>query len=509
MMISENTKAVLLLTTFFNSKEMKQYKPLTENGYGYLACWLSQNGFKPEELLKAERFDSIFDLWDNPLSHTKPRQMTGFAGLNKTIADITYERLHALISRGTSLSIALDKWTSAGIWILDRQHPLYPKSLKTHLKHKCPALFFGVGNIDLLNNPSIGFVGSRDCTQEDIDVTQEYVEAVNKNGFQIVSGAAKGIDSESMLAAIDNGNSAIGIMADSLYRASGSGQWRQALRNNQLVLISPFYPEASFKPQNAMARNKYIYMLSQSTVVVCSSTKGGTWEGAKEDLKQGWVPLLVSTHAEPLQAGNKALLAGGGVSKPVIDPKPVSVDSIIDILSQKQESNGFDAEKSKEKNAKTETSEQKNEIATPQQRNAPQGELFASPDDDSAKPIDVQKITVAAPREQESITPPAENLKTSEELDTSQKTFDENIERMPLLSSFYQQLIILIESSDNKIISEEAIAQSFIEFEIISKTALHKWLKHLTELGLIERPNSRKKEYSFPITKRTRLGEEK
>lgn len=497
-MISENTKAVLLLTTFFNSKEMKQYKPLTENGYGYLACWLSQNGFKPEELLKAERFDSMFDLWDNPLSHTKPRQMTGFAGLNKTITDITYERLHALISRGTSLSIALDKWTSAGIWILDRQHPLYPKSLKAHLKHKCPALFFGVGNIDLLNNPSIGFVGSRDCTQEDIYVTQEYVKVVNKNGFQVVSGAAKGIDSESMLASINDGNNAIGIMADSLYRASGSGQWRQALRNNQLVLISPFYPEASFKPQNAMARNKYIYMLSQSTVVVCSSTKGGTWEGAKEDLKQGWVPLLVSTHAEPLQAGNKALLAGEGVTKPAIDPKPVSVDLINDILSQKQESNGFDVEESKEQNANTETSKQKNEKAEALENNVSQGDMFANPNDDSEAPVHPQKIPVASPREQESIPTALENLKESEPLSEFQEAYDANLETMPILSSFYQQLIRLIENSDNKLISEEAISQSFPEFEIINKTALLKWLKHLTELGLIERPNSRKKEYSFP-----------
>jgi predicted transcriptional regulator len=69
---------------------------------------------------------------------------------------------------------------------------------------------------------------------------------------------------------------------------------------------------------------------------------------------------------------------------------------------------------------------------------------------------------------------------------------------MPILSNFYQQLIKLIENSDNKIISEEVISQSFPEFEIISKTALSKWLKHLMEIGLIERPNSRKKEYTLP-----------
>ena len=42
-----------------------------------------------------------------------------------------------------------------------------------------------------------------------------------------------------------------------------------------------------------MARNKYIYCLSNAAVVVKSDTKGGTWEGAKENQKYHWVPLWV------------------------------------------------------------------------------------------------------------------------------------------------------------------------------------------------------------------------
>ena len=78
-MITENTKAILLLTSFFNANEVKEYKTLTVNEYGYFACWLHQNGFKPVDLLNEETFDSIWVSWDEPLSHIKAKQIIDFA----------------------------------------------------------------------------------------------------------------------------------------------------------------------------------------------------------------------------------------------------------------------------------------------------------------------------------------------------------------------------------------------------------------------------------------------
>ena len=37
--------------------------------------------------------------------------------------------------------------------------------------------------------------------------------------------------------------------------------------DNNLVLISPFYPDAGFNVGNAMQRNKYIYCLSDAAMV--------------------------------------------------------------------------------------------------------------------------------------------------------------------------------------------------------------------------------------------------
>lgn len=494
MMISENTKAILLITTFFNSKEVKQYKPLTENGYGYFACWLNQNGFKPEDLLTPDDFDKIFLRWEGELTHKKPKETVDFAKLNQTISGITYKRMKALVSRGASLSLALDKWFSVGIWIMDRQHPNYPKAIKISLKHKSPALLFGIGNKELLNQPAIGFVGSRNCSAEDTKATQGYVKVINQLGYQVVSGAAKGIDTEAMLSSLNNGHAAVGIVADSLFRASGSGQWRQALRNNQLALITPFYPEAGFTPRNAMARNKYIYMLSVSTVVVCSGEKGGTWEGAKKDLKNGWAPLLVSTHTKPLQAGNQALLSGIGVTKPIISAQSVMVDGIADILNGSD-----DSIKLEEKSLNTSVQVQSSDEISSRvliDNTKHQRDLFSNNDKCLSQDKNVQKG-------EKSVSEPLHSVIVqtvddhSESGATPEPMAIDPIENMPLLTQFYEQLAALLKAKNNKLISEDRIKEHFPEFDIMGKTALTKWLKQLNELGLLVRPNARKKEYSL------------
>ena len=60
-----------------------------------------------------------------------------------------------------------------------------------------------------------------------------------------------------------------------------------------------------------MARNKYIYTMSQAVMVVKSNKeKGGTWTGTTENLKKAWVPLLVRDCSEE---GNQALIQAGGI----------------------------------------------------------------------------------------------------------------------------------------------------------------------------------------------------
>jgi len=359
--ISENTKVILLLTSYFNNNELRQCKPLTPNGYGYFARWLSTYKYQPADLLQQDKLSTVLAHWLQADSHPVVKQKVALDRLDRTIADITPARIQTLLGRGASLSMALDKWTAAGIWILDRSHQYYPAKIKKALKDQAPAILFGIGNVVLLSpsKPTIGFVGSRDCEECDEDATTQYVNTINQNGFQVVSGAAKGVDSHSMLTSLQNGHTSIGVIADSLFKASVDQQWRNYLKSEQLVLITPFYPEGKFSPANAMQRNKFIYILSQATVVIRStessaSKKSGTWEGAKENLQKGWVPLMVSEHISPNYPANQALI-NGQIKKAKLQVQKMlpslSADDFLVLLNtanQQQVSQRVEAENSQE-----------------------------------------------------------------------------------------------------------------------------------------------------------------
>lgn len=547
-MITENTKAILLLTSFFNTNEVKEYKTLSTNEYGYFACWLHQNGYKPVDLLSESTFDTIWVTWDEPLSHIRAKKIIDFTRLDSTVGKITYERIKDLLNRGASLSLALDKWQSAGIWIMDRQHQHYPKAIKKQLKHQSPALFFGVGNSALLANQAIGFVGSRNCNSNDEQATSQYVKQINQLDYQVVSGAAKGVDSHAMLASLHNSHTAIGILSDSLFRASASGQWRQHLKENNLVLISPFFPEARFTPANAMARNKFIYLLSNATVVVTSGEKGGTWEGAKENLKKNWVPLLVSAHQQPLQAGNQALINGDGLGKTKANAQSLSLDispeQLSSLIIEANQSAHINDEKTNETRplleeptsslANTESLlESSSNIGYGAEINA-QDDMFAMadnfeqdksqgqdlPQEKNEIAVDITDVKEANEQpNEEGIEPLSNDLadaisevnvselnqhdtpnkslnvqeaKVSTEEQTSQQPLT------PLLDSFYHQLCKLIERHPKQLIDKSELDTIFPEFEIMGKQALDKWLKHLVEEGKLVRPSVKKKQFTLP-----------
>ena len=316
--LSENTKAILMLTHYFNRSDKASCKPLTDNGFGYLAHWMKINQFQPQDLLDHEKLPLFFTQFADETTHfTSKSALSGLMrGLDKTVFEMTEDRIRALLTRGMALSQALEKWQSAGIWILSRAEKAYPKKIKDKLREKAPAILFGTGNIELLHQKGIGFVGSRDCDVKDEIATTTYVDEVINYGCQVISGAAKGIDGIAMHHALSQGHNATGILGHGLYNACGDNQWRSFLKNNQLLLISPFDPEATFgRGHNAMLRNKYIYFLSEAVVAICSGIEGGTISGVKENLVNNWCPQYISKHDSPNLAGNEEILSGFRKSK--------------------------------------------------------------------------------------------------------------------------------------------------------------------------------------------------
>lgn len=288
--LSANAQATLLLTCYFSKTGNEDIRPLTNGEWGRFALWLKEKSTTPADLLVSEP-KSLLGSWHD--SH------------------ISVDRIIQLLNRGHSLALAVEKWQRAGLWVVTRSDPEYPNRLKQRLKTNSPPVLFGCGNKALLNADGLAVIGSRNASDADLSFTEQVGAKAASEGIAIVSGGARGVDEAAMLGAIHQGGAVIGVMADSLLKAATSVKWRKGLLDGHAVLISPFYPEAGFSAGNAMARNKYIYCLAGSALVIHSGKTGGTLNGAEENLKKGWVPLWIKPTTDK-DTANADLVAKGG-----------------------------------------------------------------------------------------------------------------------------------------------------------------------------------------------------
>ena len=294
-MLNQDQQAILLLTAHFGGSTKDDPKPLGPKEWGEFAQWLKGTGHRPGELVNGS-VKELLSGW----SHRK----------------ISVDRLQFLLARGSSMALAVEKWERAGIWILTRGDAHYPLRLKQRLGAAAPPVFFGCGNQRLLGQGGVAFVGSRKATDEDLNFTREASKSVAIGGYSVISGGARGVDETAMLAALEAEGTVVGVLADSLLRAASSSKYRPGLRSGDLALISPYQPEARFLVGNAMGRNKYIYCLADAGVVVtCEEGQGGTWSGAREAIKNAWVPVW-ARHTRRSADGVIALEAMGAKRLP-------------------------------------------------------------------------------------------------------------------------------------------------------------------------------------------------
>jgi predicted Rossmann fold nucleotide-binding protein DprA/Smf involved in DNA uptake len=299
-MLTHSTQAVLLLTAHFSKPAAGGPRPLTPAEWGRFAVWLKAQGQTPAALLAGEP-SRMLDGWVDE--------------------KVPAERICALLSRSPALALALERWQRAGLWVITRSDPDYPLRLKRLLRNSSPPLFFGCGNRQLLNRSGLAVVGSRNATEGDLDFAHQLGGEAAEAGYIVVSGGARGIDESAMQGALEREGSVVGVLSDRLLKAATSSKFRPALMARSLVLLSPFNPEAGFDVGNAMARNKYVYCLADAAVIVHSGTTGGTWSGALENLKHGWVPLWVKP-SDDQRSGNAQLVEKGGRWLPLIESLP-------------------------------------------------------------------------------------------------------------------------------------------------------------------------------------------
>lgn len=225
-------------------------------------------------------------------------------------SDDESKRLTLLLGRASSLAFEIDRYETRGIRIVTRSDSDYPAKLKKSLGHGSPPLFYYAGNLEILDIPLMAFVGSRTVGPQDGEFASSKAAACVQQGYGIVSGGAKGVDSIAALGALAARGYAVEFLADSLERKLKRGDVVDAVQKGALLLLSSVNPSAGFSSGLAMARNRFIYASAQGAVVVKSDLgKGGTWEGATENIKNAWCPAYCWDN--PAYPGNQELIRLG------------------------------------------------------------------------------------------------------------------------------------------------------------------------------------------------------
>ena len=200
---------------------------------------------------------------------------------------IDHQLVSSLLSRGFQLSQVLDTWARQNFWVTTSYEPGYPSKLAEKLNDSAPPYIIGAGSKEIFDDLALGVVGSRNLSEEQLDLARSYGRMAANENVPIVSGFARGADQAAMYESVSRGGRAIGVLADKMSKAAISADTREWIHNEQLTFVTTFDPNAGFNVGNAMQRNKYIYALSDAVLVVdTKENEGGTWAGAQEQLKK-------------------------------------------------------------------------------------------------------------------------------------------------------------------------------------------------------------------------------
>jgi predicted Rossmann fold nucleotide-binding protein DprA/Smf involved in DNA uptake/DNA-binding MarR family transcriptional regulator len=221
------------------------------------------------------------------------------------------DRVARLLQRAGPLAFELERLSDRGVWLLTRTDEDYPGRLRRRLGLSAPPVLFGVGSPTLMSQNAVAVIGSREPSEEALEIARTIGRRLAEERAVVVSGGARGVDRAAMEGAISAGGAAVGFLSGGLVRETRDSEVRERVADGRLALVSPFAPDARFQVWQAMSRNRLIYCAADAAVVASASEgSGGTWAGAVEALRHRWVPVWVWDGPQA-PSGNASLLCAG------------------------------------------------------------------------------------------------------------------------------------------------------------------------------------------------------
>ena len=187
--------------------------------------------------------------------------------------------------------------------------PEYPKLLQSLAD--APPVLSAKGNLALLNKKTISIVGARNCSLNGRKLAYQFAQHLGEAGYGIVSGLARGIDTQAHLGALNTGTLAViagGI--DQIYPPENAQLFAEIIEKGLLIaeIEIGVEPQSTFFPR----RNRLISGISQGVLIIEAALQSGSLTTARYAYEQNRdVFVIPGSPLDPRYHGSNKLLKSG------------------------------------------------------------------------------------------------------------------------------------------------------------------------------------------------------
>ena len=246
--------------------------------------------------------------------------------LSKKGADIPTKKANSLI----------DFCGKKGIKVLHINNEFYPKRLKEI--QDPPVCLFVKGNVEILKENFLAFVGTRRATSYGIRATESLISDLSIYKVGIASGFANGIDTASHKSALKYGLPTVAVFGcgvDVVYPRNNFKLYGEIVEKG--CVVSEFPPDTKPEPFRFPVRNRIISGMSMGIVVVEAREKSGSMITLNYGLNQGREIFAV-----PGRIFDKASIATNtriknGEAKLVLSGKDITEEFSLVAISEKSD----------------------------------------------------------------------------------------------------------------------------------------------------------------------------
>ena len=149
---------------------------------------------------------------------------------------------------------------------------------------ECPPIGLIVkGNLEILSNPSLAIVGTRNPTPYGTRIAGDFAAGFVDREWDIVSGGAYGIDSAAHRGALVAEGRTIAVIASGIdlqYPSGNTRLFEEICENG--AIVTEVMPGVPALPHRFLTRNRIIAALSQATLVVEAAFRSGSLRTARD-----------------------------------------------------------------------------------------------------------------------------------------------------------------------------------------------------------------------------------